>query len=301
MEEQCLFVSSRGLLRSTTIHSPTPVSSSSDLDLSLYKNLQPGSSIYVCNTVIEKFVHAVLPTLQAPFVLVSGDADSLMPYEILSKDETDYLLDHPYLIHWFCQNLTIQHPKCTHLPIGLDYHTLSDPTKQHPWGAGALPIDQERVLMRLQRTSSAKNRIPICYSNFHHSVFGIGKRGDREEVVKTIPQDLVYYEPNFTSRETAWKNQSEFAFVLSPKGGGLDCHRTWEALALGCIPIVKSSGIDPLFEDLPVLIVKDWSDVTKDLLTKTLEEFDKRSWNLDKLTLEYWVKLIKNMSASSKY
>jgi hypothetical protein len=33
-----------------------------------------------------------------------------------------------------------------------------------------------------------------------------------------------------------------YAFVASPYGGGPDCHRTWEALILGCIPIVKSSG-----------------------------------------------------------
>jgi hypothetical protein len=52
------------------------------------------------------------------------------------------------------------------------------------------------------------------------------------------------------------------AFVASPHGNGLDCHRTWEALALGCIPIVKRSPIDKVFQGLPVWIVGSWKEVT---------------------------------------
>ena len=29
--------------------------------------------------------------------------------------------------------------------------------------------------------------------------------------------------------------------VISPMGNGLDCHRTWEALYLGVIPLVRGS------------------------------------------------------------
>jgi tRNA U38,U39,U40 pseudouridine synthase TruA len=38
-------------------------------------------------------------------------------------------------------------------------------------------------------------------------------------------------------RSELWRRHGGFAFVISPPGHGLDCHRTWEALALGCIPI----------------------------------------------------------------
>jgi hypothetical protein len=47
--------------------------------------------------------------------------------------------------------------------------------------------------------------------------------------------------------------------VLSARGNGLDCHRTWELLLLGSIVITRTSPLDPLFEDLPVAIVKDWT------------------------------------------
>jgi hypothetical protein len=49
-------------------------------------------------------------------------------------------------------------------------------------------------------------------------------------------------------------------FVLSPQGNGLDCHRTWEALYLGAIPVVTAGTLDQnLIQGLPILEVTDWS------------------------------------------
>ena len=62
-------------------------------------------------------------------------------------------------------------------------------------------------------------------------------------------------------------------FVLSPRGNGLDAHRTWEALLVGAIPVVRSSALDILYEGLPVLIVKDWAHVTPDLLRGFLANY----------------------------
>jgi hypothetical protein len=90
--------------------------------------------------------------------------------------------------------------------------------------------------------------------------------------------------------------QCEFAFVLSPHGNGLDCHRTWEALVLGCIPIVKTSKIDKLYEELPVLIVNDWSDISYHLLETTVNDFSNKKFNYEKLMLSYWINKIKSHS-----
>jgi len=78
-----------------------------------------------------------------------------------------------------------------------------------------------------------------------------------------IPADLIDYEPSPIPRL-----QTEYAFVASPYGNGFDCHRTWEALCLGCIPIVKISPLDRLFANLPVL------------LNTTLKEFTSRTFDL---------------------
>ncbi|KAL3900158.1 MAG: hypothetical protein SGPRY_012513, partial [Prymnesium sp.] len=54
-------------------------------------------------------------------------------------------------------------------------------------------------------------------------------------------------------------------FVASPAGYGRDCYRTWEALALGAVPVMirgSSFGLDRTkFADLPVVWINDWKRV----------------------------------------
>jgi hypothetical protein len=49
-------------------------------------------------------------------------------------------------------------------------------------------------------------------------------------------------------------------FVPSPAGNGLDCHRTWEALYLGAIPVVLKEEFCGE-ENWPVLVVNSWQDL----------------------------------------
>ena len=84
------------------------------------------------------------------------------------------------------------------------------------------------------------------------------------------------------------KRMWEYSFVLSPYGNGFDCHRTWEALCLGSIPIMKAPHFRLLFQDLPVLNVSDWDEINEDLLRKTLDVFKQRQFNYEKLKLSYW-------------
>ena len=108
-----------------------------------------------------------------------------------------------------------------------------------------------------------------------------------------MPQNLLVKEYRLISRKTLWNNMLKYAFIASPHGNGLDCHRTWEALVLGCIPIVKKSPLDGLYEGLPVLIVNEWSDINEQLLKDKIEEFKNKQFNMDKLKLEYWINKIK--------
>jgi hypothetical protein len=116
---------------------------------------------------------------------------------------------------------------------------------------------------------------------------------ERKDCVSQVPKEIVFYEPNMVNRHQTWVNQSHFAFVLSPAGGGIDCHRTWEAVLLGCIPIVKRFNVphDKVYNDLPILVVDNWSDITQQLLYNTIREFKNRQFNYDKLKLSYWVNL----------
>jgi hypothetical protein len=172
------------------------------------------------------------------------------------------------------------------MPIGLDYHTiLMNP--EFPWkdaNEGILPINQEQILLSIPQEPFFK-RINKIYCNHtqKNDYFGDRKRSE------CIPADLLY-KISGLKRTAMWKEMVNYAFVLSPKGNGMDCHRTWEALCLGCIPIVSFSY--SVFEDLPVLVA-EWDQVTQELLDKTLEEFQTRTFNYDKLTLAYWKNKIK--------
>jgi len=62
------------------------------------------------------------------------------------------------------------------------------------------------------------------------------------------------------SPKTIHKLMRRTMFVPAPAGNGLDCHRTWEALYLGCIPVVlrkEYCGDD----NWPVMVVDSWEEL----------------------------------------
>lgn len=306
-EKDCYYISSRGILKSTNIHSKSPVSSinklmnySSDDDnkfglssITIDPTYQT-PTIYVCSAALESF-YTLINSIKYKFILVTGDSDLTLPIDFSNFTN---LITNDKIIHWFAQNATVDHPKLTQIPIGLDYHTLAS-SLNHSWGDKQTPQEQEKILMNLKNNSPLfEDREIKCYSNFHFSLEG-KYCYDRHEAINEINKDLIYYEPNKITRTLSWQNQVKFAFVVSPLGNGLDCHRTWEALCLGNIPIVKTSKLDPLYEDLPVLIVSSWKDITLDLLRETIIKFKNQKFNYSKLSLKYWINKI-NISPQKK-
>jgi hypothetical protein len=298
MENNCLFVSSRGILKSCSFYSQTPMSSCKTDTKYLINMLQSnkmfnGMSIYVCSDLLKFFVNKILPNITNNFVLVSGDSDLCVPKEALNQEETFRLLRASLLLKWFAQNTRIEgNYKIIQMPIGLDYHTILTNPSNH-WrlpDEGYLPIQQEEILTNIIKESKPFfERISKIYINF---TFSNDRFNQRKSALNIIPNELLEINTDFIPRTNTWKNMSQYSFVLSPTGIGLDCHRTWEALVLGCIPIVCVKEFKTLFEDLPVLLVNDWSDVTQELLDKTIEDFKNREFNNNKLTLTYWTQQI---------
>ena len=83
-------------------------------------------------------------------------------------------------------------------------------------------------------------------------------------------------------------------FVISPRGNGVDCHRTWEALYLRTIPIVKKSIHMNEFSELPILFVNDWSELSYNVLKAFYERVENKFFNLDKMKISYWKERISN-------
>jgi len=297
-EADCVLVSSRGLLHACDIHSNTPMSSIGQLYNYDFSKLKDGSSMYVCGTAMPHFVRVVFPQLHVRIVLVTGDCDWSCPTDMFSSEQDlTSFLESDRLIHWYSQNCVhTHHPKLSQLPIGLDYHTMTNkqPTS---WGPRTTPIEQERLLFEIRGAAlPLPERLCKAYSNFH---FAMTTRfaADRHAAIQGIPPECVDYESKPVPRRETWDSQSRYAFVVSPHGNGLDCHRTWEALALGCIPIVKTSPLDTLFSGLPVWIVQEWSDVTPTAMSEKMQEIyamTAAAAPSDKLTLAYWVDKIRS-------
>jgi len=285
MEDECEYISSRGILKSCNIHNTVIASSDTHLEVEKYASTKENDIVYVNNSALVGFFKDVFPLIQNRFILVTGDSDVTV-----SIRHFEQYIDNPKIVHWYSQNLITSHPKVSHLPIGLDYHTNTNEREMHPWGIGSKPTMQESLLKSVIQ-KPLEERYFGCYVNFHFSEWGINQRGDRQECLSQVPKELCYFEPHYIQRKDTWDSMSRFVFVLCPHGGGLDTHRLWEALILGCIPIIKSSGLDPLFEDFNVCIVKSWSDVNVTRLVEHVQTM--KPVNKKKLTLNYWIDKIR--------
>jgi hypothetical protein len=284
------YVCSRGLLKSCQYFDRNPRSGDGVIRFEIPDT--PRALIYISLCAINDFAERILPTRKNTFVLVTGDADSSVPNEIYDRDK---LLNNDLLLGWFSQNCIGTHPKLHRIPIGLDYHTLAS-CKGHYWGDQLLPEHQEAMLIRISKASRPFwERAIHCYGTFHFNWYPCPKRIEAKERIRT---DVITYQQDKIKREDLWNEMVKYAFIPSPEGSGPDCHRTWEALVLGCIPILKTSGLDPLFEGLPVWFVNDWSDITEESMRDTLERFRHTTFDLRNLHLQTWVnKIIKVRNA----
>lgn len=303
MDNYQKLLSSRGILRSCDLHNRAPRSSTSEVDFGVGVVHRAGGSIYVCTDALANFAAQVIDAFTVPFVLVSGDADAVVSPEGIGPATFEKILGHPALQRWYAQHLEFDDPKLHFLPAGLDYHTMWE----HPevWGepVRTSPFAQERVLLEVRsRAAPPPERRPLLYCNWHLSLGKPGRQDSpnrriRTECLEQVDKSVCFYEPAFVPRFQSWERQAGYAFVLSPDGNGPDAHRTWEALALGCVPVVKRNFMSAFLGDLPVIVVDDWREISAPFLRRALAALDARKFNFAKLYLEHWRKLIRGVAA----
>ena len=287
-ETACRFVSSRGILKSCDAHARRPRSSQDSIPRDLGRVLRTARVVYLCTDMVPQFVREHLPCRSTPFTLVTGDSDRAVAAGPIAERVLDALTSHSLLVAWYAQNRVFKHPRIHSIPIGLDYHTLSPfegGGRAHPWGARRVPMDQERQIAQIGRSAgSIAAKEPIAFCNWHFAI----ERGDRRECQRKVDPIAVSYQSDFTTRDASWRLNAGCAFTLSPAGAGLDCHRTWESLLLGSIPVVLRSPLEELFARLPVVIVDDWSEVTPTRLRSELDRIARTSFDFSQLELGYW-------------
>jgi hypothetical protein len=203
---------------------------------------EQGGLLFVHGHLVPRFWANVRPRVRKRFVLITHNSDWSIGNEARSW------LDDPSLVRWFGQNATISHPKLVPVPIGLEN------ARRHSAGVVA-------DFKRLRRFPPGKRHPGIIYgfslaTNFEERIRCL-RALRAHPLAKAFPQPL--------NARLYRKELATYRFVASPEGNGPDCHRTWEALLLGVIPIVTRSCLTQRFFDLglPLLIVDSWDQLCK--------------------------------------
>lgn len=233
--------------------------------------VQKGAVIFVKTDYLGAFFEKVHPHIVQPYVIVSHNSDDAAP-GVYAK----YLED-PKILAWFAQNYDgTAHVKMHPIPIGLaNGHWAHGNVKTLEKVANLGLAKKHLVYMNIAVQTFPKER-QVVWNHFANSRF-------------CLREEQVAHEPFLKSVASA-------SFVVAPRGNGLDTHRLWEALYLNSVPIVKSSSIDGLYEGLPVLVVRDWKEVSEDFLKQAKFGEPQK----ERLSIHYWMQQIRSCASSGE-
>lgn len=235
---------------------------SNHININLDDKLNKNNIFYMKFECLSYFILRILPLLTKPFIIITHNSDKLS-----GMNKT--ILNHPLLIKWYGQNMNIISNKTEGIPIGLE--------NQH-WGRNNF-----KIINNYKNLSKNK----LLYLNF-----SLKTNKNRNHIMNNLLKNGFIKNKKLPWNEYI-KDLACHKFAISPNGNGIDCHRTWECLYLGVIPIVMKSVAMSFFKDLPILFVDNYDIVNKDFLMMKFFEFQNRKFNLDKLSLIYWKNKIK--------
>ncbi len=267
-------------------------------DREIENSPEPIVPVYVVGSHVREFVEELFPKITRKIALVTGDADDPVPTSVLgSRDAAERFLNDERLAGAWMQNLVIEHAKAFPLPIGLDLHSAHI-NKHRKWQTsenGLEPNFQEGQVHTI--ADQAPPYAQRDQNVFTHFTVNTNPTVRSEWLEYLKSQNFSEAPEGTIARTELWRKMASSQFVASPPGGGMDCHRTWEALVLGSVPIVQHfAPMAPLFEDLPVWQVKSVREVTPDSLRRKSEEvsrkIDNDEYDFDKLTVGWWKKFL---------
>lgn len=174
---------------------------------------------------------------------------------------------------WFAQNVDYSHQDLIPLPIGVENHL------GYSRGGYIQPEVFDRPLLNTPREN-------LVYCNFsthtHHNRFNVWSTLANNDLC-VMDQDKSFTE--------YCEQLQQYRYVASPRGNGIDCHRTWEALYMGAVPIVEKHPMYDSWSFLPILQITDWNDLNTVLQSTSLVVTPEISTYLN---INYWIDKIKN-------
>jgi len=239
--------------------------------------------------IITYFFQNIIPYFRNSIVLIIIETDIVYL-------ELEWL-EHKNIEYCYTWNKPFHHYKLYALPIGLNYKRqfLSIST----WLCNKKDVENKKLLCINCDPNTNENRKKYInkareeWSSFCELI----------ESLKPLSSNII---PSIVDREIkinvtnpeCYDKWIEYKFILSPPGTGFDCHRTWEAVLVGVIPIVLSSTLNELYYNLPILVVDTYDIITEHFLNieydKIINKIMNKKYNMNQLELEYWINKIEN-------
>jgi hypothetical protein len=160
-----------------------------------------------------------------------------------------------------------------------------------------IPIGYRDFPIHLAPIHIYKNPLPISCNKTTLCVFNsnVGTNSNARNICNKLftNKTWVLYEGKVNiARFSEQLQQSKY--VISPRGAGIDCHRTYEGLYYNCIPIILSCELNQFYSKMPILIIDNWNCITQNYLEdKYIEYVDKlMKWkesNQDWMKASFWI------------
>lgn len=241
---------------------------------------------------VVEFLQYKAPQIQHPFSIVTHWGDFSVTQQLFN-----YAKQFPFFRKWFGQNVDCSIDSAIHsLPIGLEDYPNN------------LLCSKNGSRIPTTELLHESTKIDIVPSYLVYANFTVGNYPKERELAYKVVNGVKwalskphYFQPNKIVTECHTKVYNNYLneikssyYVMCPRGAGIDTHRFWETLYLGRIPIVKRCNNTRYYEDLPVLIVDTWEEVTEKLLTEKLDYYTNRNnFNMNKLKMSWWITLFK--------
>lgn len=234
-----------------------------------------GSIIFCESELLEDLNTEVLSQIHFPVVLILGNSDRNIDRGLI---DGIHLVDGSAI---FAQNLVVEIPSVTPLPIGLE-------NRWRAKNGTVLPFLIQRRIKRTRRTEV---------------LWGFSVSTNPEVRSKAALALLKTKRARLLGAVNPARHRLELSgskFVASPPGNGIDTHRTWEAMYLGCIPILLDGYLSRYLEsiNLPVWVVNSYDeliDLSEADLNQKYQEIIRNS-NLQGLDFKFWESRINSKS-----
>lgn len=221
--------------------------------------------VFVTTHLVREFFELFHPHIQVRYALITHNSDDNVTEELA-------VLADEKLVIWYAQNLLASHPKVIPIPIGLE--------NLHYYNHGVI-----RDFTRLRKQRFVKrNRI---LQSFRVET----NPGIRQLVDDSLKKNALVDRVSGLAPYHYRRSVCTYKFVASPPGNGVDCHRTWEAIYLGAIPIVTSSYVASCFSSYPMWILEDWEELggmTEADLREKYDDIKNREFDERKLFMDWW-------------